>query len=74
MLNTHQSESHEVKAIAFRGRIVLKQIQEQKTTTDLLALILKKHIWRKVGTTHHLHNTIPMVGAASCWWWWWGPL
>lgn len=51
MFNTYQSESHEVKAIAFRGRIVLKQIQEQKTTTDLLGLDSKKTYLEK--SRHH---------------------
>ena len=32
---------------------------------DLISLNSKRHVWRKPGTAHHLHNTIPTVKHGS---------
>ena len=38
-----------------------KIIWSDETKIQLFGLNLKRHVWRKLGTTHHLANTIPTV-------------
>ncbi len=38
-----------------------KILWSDETEIELFSLSSKGHVWRKPGTVHHLHNTIPTV-------------
>ena len=45
-----------------------KILWSDETNIKLFGLNVKRHVWRKLGTVHHLANTIPTVnhGGGSC--------
>ena len=55
------SERHRKVCLQFEKKKHLKDCQTVRNKIELFSLNCKCHVWREIGTAHHLPSTIPTV-------------